>query len=226
MKGKACLWIAALGTLGSSAEDVPYGVEFLGGIRSGYHQRGMRLSNDLIDLQLQSRLTLEDAVSVNMAIWRAAEASGDFNEFGALASISREYGEYSVAFELAYHSYDSEKVESGLEASALVDYSLTDHTSVYGSVSSNTAVQNLYAQVGWSGSHKVSKDSYIQVKSELHMAQNYFGREGLYDLTSRLNYTYNISEMMSLTPFLSSSIPLDDKEDFNLSTGVWVEVFF
>ena len=228
MKRKAYLLSALLFTPSAleAAETIPYGVEFLGGIRSGYHQRGMRLANDLVDLQLQSTLTLEDATSLNVAVWRGAEASSDFSEFGALVGFTKAYDKLALSSELAYYAITSDKVKSSLEASVTADYALSDFISAYCSLSTNSSVKNFYAQVGISTSIEVNDKSYLQMKSEVHMAQDYFGRTGIYDVTSRVDYTYNVNDTFSLTPFLSGSVPLDDKEVFNLSTGLWIEVFF
>lgn len=206
--------------------DIPYGIEFVAGVRSGYHQKGVSYANDLLDLQLQSNITVTKSSSLNFAIWQGAEISGDFREFGSLVSATKSYDEFSVTGELAYYNLESPFLENGAEASIMLDYQLSDEISVYGSLGYSEGAQSLIGLLGVSGGQIITDDSFLEAKVEFHLADNYYGREGLYDLTSRLSFTYNINSLLSTTPFVSAAIPLDGAGEFDLSTGVWIEIFF
>lgn len=208
------------------AEDIPYGVELVTGLRTGYHQKGIELADDLIDLQLQSNITLSESSSLNIALWQGAEVSGDFQELGAVVGLTRSYDTFSFSGEVSYLGYESSIVSSGVEVSLGADYELKENIYLYGSLGYHSGAESFIAQGGVSGSHRLTDDSFIEAKAELNLANSYFSREGIYDLTSRVSYTYNVSSFLSATPFLSSSIPLDGEADFDLSAGMWLEVFF
>ena len=212
-------------TLPLLAQDIPYGVEFVAGIRHGYHQRGLNLADDLIDLQFQANVTLTKTQSVDIAIWQGAEISGDFREFGFLAGATQDFKNFSLSLELAYASYDSDIVDSGAEISVGIDYPIIDNLSLFAQVGFNEPAESIFAQLGAYATAKVTEDSFFSIKSELNLADSYYARSGIYDLTTRTSYTYNINSMLSMTPFTSLSLAFDG-EGSDFSAGVWMEVFF
>lgn len=219
-------WIALSFLTPVMAQDIPYGVELVSGLRAGYHQKGIELADDLIDLQLQSNITLSESSSLNITLWQGAEVSGDFQELGAIVGLTRSHDEFSYTGEISYMGYESPIAESGVEVSLGADYEIKDNVYFYGSLGYNTGAESIIGQVGASGSHRLTDDSFIEAKAEVNLASSYYSREGIYDLTARLSYTYNISTFLSVTPFTSGSAPLDGEGDLDFSVGLWLEVFF
>lgn len=219
-----CLTLVSMAA--SLAEEIPYGIEFVGGIRTGYHQRGLALADDLIDLQLQTQLTLTKTTSLTTIVWQGAELSGNFRESGGLIGFTKEYEKLSLSAELAYHNIESTLLKSGVELTVGGDYQLRENLTLYGAIGQYTGAKSLIAHLGLNQTKRLSDDSFLTAQSQLHFASDYFGREGLYDVTSRVSFTYNVHSYLSFTPFLSASIPLDGEVETDLSTGVWVELFF
>lgn len=207
-------------------DDIPYGLEFVSGIRASYHQNGIVLADNLIDLQLQSNITLAEDVFLNIALWQGAEISGDFQEFGAVGGITKIYDKFSLSGEVAVTSYESDIVEGGVELSLVGEYVVAENVFIFGSLGYHSGAETVLANLGGNGSVVVTDDSFLEWKAVFHLADSYFSREGLYDLTTRVSYTYNLNSFLSVTPFLSASIPLEGDADFNLSAGLWMEVFF
>ncbi len=224
MKAPAC-WISLLCLATVIAEDMPYGVEFVAGIRSGYLQKGLNLADDLIDLQFQSNITLNKSTTLTVAAWQGAEISGAFQEFGAQVGLTKDYKAFSLSAELSYYSFESTIMESGAEFMLGGDYYFSDYFSLYAGVGYHDGAESIVGQAGISGTQRLNDDSFLELKAELNVADSYFGRDGLYALTSRLSYTYNVNSTFSLTPFAAATIPLDDGSS-DLSGGVWIEVFF
>ena len=221
------LLLLSASALQAADDDIPYGIEFVAGIRDGYHQRGLELASDLIDLQIQANITLTKSRSIDIALWQGAEISGDFREFGLLVGASEEFDNFSLSLELNYADYESDLIESGAEVSFGIDYPITDNISAFGQIGFNEAAQSFYAQLGGFATAKVNKDSYLTLKSELNIADSYFGQSGIYDLTTRASFTYNVNSGLSMSPFASVSISFDDEgRTADFSTGVWVEMFF
>jgi len=208
------------------ALDIPYGIEFVGGIRDGYHQRGLELASDLVDLQFQARVSLDNNQSIDLGLWQGAEISGDFREFGILLGYSHDFKNFTFTSELNYADYESDVIESGVEVTFGVDVPIYENVSIFGQLGYNEASEAIFGQVGTYATAKVSDDSFVTFKSELNIADDYFGRSGLYDVTTRGSFTYNINKQLSVTPFLSLSIPLDNEGDTDFSAGFWMEVFF
>jgi len=225
MTGFRTLALLTLSTTALMAEDIPYGVEFVAGIRHGYHQRGLDLANDLIDLQFQANVTLTKTQSVDIALWQGSEISGDYSEFGFLVGATQDFDSFSLSLELNYSSYTSDLIDTGAEISFGIDYPIMKNVSLYGQLGYNEAAESLFAQLGAYATTRVTDDSFFTVKSDLNIADSYYGRNGIYDLTTRASYTYNINSMLSMTPFTSLSLAFDGGgSDF--SAGMWVEVFF
>lgn len=209
------------------AQGAPYGVEFVSGIRTGYIQRGLNLADDLLDLQIQSNITLTKTTDVNLALWQGAEISGDFREFGALVGLNKRIDQFSVFAEVSLSSYESDIVSGGVEFSLGGDYTVTEFVSVFAHAGYNSGAESIFGQFGGIGSMRLTDKAFLEGKLQLNAADNYFGREGLYDATARISVTTNINDSLSVTPFFSLSTSLDGEgEDLETSLGVWVELFF
>jgi len=207
--------------------NIPYGIEFVAGMRDEYHQRGLQLADDLIDLQIQSNITLTKSSSLNLAAWQGAEMAGDFQEAGVLLSLTKEYSRFALNSEIGYTRYENSFVESGIQYSVGVDYSLASELVAYVSATYDDDQSSMIGLFGLLSSARITDDSFMEYKVEAHMANDYYSREGLYDLSSRVSYTLNVNEMLSFTPFVSYTYPLDEVDlDPEFSTGVWVELFF
>jgi len=207
------------------AQDIPYGIEFVTGIRTGYLHRGVELAQDLTDVQLQANVTLSQTQSVDISLWHGAEISGDFAEFGALLAGTQEFVDFSLTVELSYTHYEQSPLDSGVELAVGVDVPLGQHVSSFAQLSYHQAEASIFGQLGAIATHRLSDDSYLTLLGEVNFASDYLRRSGLYDLSTRLSYTHNVNSSLSITPYAALALALDEAPS-TFSAGVWVELFF
>jgi len=88
-------------------------------------------------------------------------------------------------------------------------------------------VDGIYLNSELEWSQIISEKSFVTIKAGLSWVSEYLERDGLNDFHTRLTYTYAISDQVSFTPFIGSSIQIEDKDNHDLLYGgLWFEVIF
>ncbi|HCN79552.1 MAG TPA: hypothetical protein DIS80_00325, partial [Verrucomicrobiales bacterium] len=88
-------------------------------------------------------------------------------------------------------------------------------------------VDGVYLNTELEWSQIISNKSFVTIKAGLSWVSEYLERDGLNDFHTRLTYTYALSDQVSFTPFIGSSIQIEDKDaDDILYGGLWFEVIF
>ena len=88
-------------------------------------------------------------------------------------------------------------------------------------------VDGIWFSSGLEWSTVISDDSFLVVQSGLSAVSSYLNRDGLNDFHTRISFTYTLSEQVSLTPFIGSSVQIADSAASDVFFGgFWFEVIF
>ena len=209
------------------AEDIPYGIEAVTGLRSAYSYRGFELASSTLDFQLETEVTINNDLSLAAGGWIASELGGQFEEKTGFLELRTTLGDaFTASAAIGYHGYSNSIIRSGLDLSgSFTWYAKTDWKF-------STSVAHDCGAGGWHGelaSHwykRLSDDAFFSGKLGITGTEDYYGHSGLSDLNGRLSVTYNINTMLSVTPFVGYSHELRHRDGNEIHAGLWFEVSF
>ncbi len=217
-------------------EDIKYGIEAVTGFRSNYVQRGFEVAETTLDFQIETEVAINDDTFVNVGAWYATETGeGDFDEAAFFAHVRHEYSkQLAVGFSATYRNIDPSSdvfdpgFDDGVEAGFFSTWSFNKNLSATAGIYYDTAAEGLYANLEANYSRPISEKLFFSSKLGISAVDDYYGRNGLNDLYARLSLTYLVSDTVSITPFVGTSILLDDDDPGDSSTyaGLWFEVSF
>lgn len=220
---------AVMATGAFAESGIPYGIEALTSYRSEYIYRGFELSNDTIDFQLSSRISLENDYSINTASWyNSALDDGDFNEFGFYADIRKDIGDMTYSLGATYRDYDDTFFNDGFDIFGSATWHVNKCVDLGASVSYDTGADGWYGELFSSYYYRINDSSFLTLRGGVSAVDDYYGREGFNDVFAKLAYTYDINQTVSVSPYIATSILLDDDELGNDSFfgGVYFAVSF
>ena len=216
--------------------EIPFGIEAVTGIRSEYVYRGFTLAEDsVLDFQLESEISINDDTYLNVGAWYATESGdGDFDESAFFARLSFQKTEkLTLGISATYRDFGNSVFESGVDLGVFASYQLCEDFSINGGAYYDFGAEAWYANVETNWSKTINDKSYVSLKTGVSYVNDYFGRDGINDLYARLSYTYHISETVSVTPFVGTSILIDDDSnvagvinDDSTFGGLWFVVRF
>ena len=221
--------LALLGIGSSVAQDIPYGVEAVTGVRSGYVFRGFKLADFSLDFQLESEIALGKDVFLNVGGSHLAESDGDFSETAAFFDLRRSFEDFSVGGSLSYRHFDHFVFESGVDFGFFADYLFNDEWDARVSLFYDTGAEGFYASGDFNWSKPLNEDSFVAVNGGISFVSDYYGRDGLNDVFGKLSYAYNINESVAVTPFMGFSIPIEESDfadDSEVYGGFSFQVIF
>jgi len=204
--------------------EIPLGIEAVTGIRSAYVRNGIDTADAVLDFQLESEIALTNEVFLTLGAWHVAESNGTFNETAISAQLTHQWETFSLTGELAYHNFDSLILDSGIDLSLELIYTINRNASVSGLIGYDDGAESAYGQLEFNYSHPLSEDAYWAFRGGITIANDYYGLSGLSEIYSRLSLTYNINSQLSLTPFIGISEAPD--ADTTAYAGVWFAVSF
>jgi outer membrane scaffolding protein for murein synthesis (MipA/OmpV family) len=182
----------------------------------------------VFDLQLETEVALADDWFLGFAAWHAAETGdGDFSETAAVADLRFERGPWTFGTSAGYHSYDHTFFRDAFDLGLFATWRFHEDLALTGGVWRDTGADAWYAKLEGVWSKPTGRDSFLEAVAGASWADDYYGRSGLNDAYARLSWTYAVSEQVSLTPFVGTSIPLDSGPEKNrLFGGLWFAVSF
>jgi hypothetical protein len=213
----------------SAANDIPYGIEFLTQYRSEYNYRGFILAQDTLDAQLSTHYAFDKTTYVNGAAWFGSEiADGDFTEAGFLADLRKDIDQWTLSLSGTYRSYSNSFFENGvnIEGAAFYQWNTQFHSS--GRVAYDTGAEGWYGSLETGYYHRLNDDSFFQFDIGVSAVDSYYTRSGFNDAFGKFTCTYNINQSVSISPYLGTSILLDNKETGrdSLYGGIYLAVTF
>lgn len=210
--------------------EVPFGIEAVTGYRSEYVYRGFKLAHHTFDFQLETEISLGDSLFLNAGGWYATETgSGDFSEAAGFADLRREWGAWALGLALSYHNFTDELFDDGFDTGAFVTWAPNDDFSLTTGAWYDHGNDGWYGKLEGGWSRPLDASSFIAVLAGVSWLDDYHRRTGWNDVYARLSWTYAVSERVSLTPFVGTSLALGsgphDGSDC-LYAGLWFEVNF
>jgi hypothetical protein len=208
-------------------DDLPLGLEVVTGYRSEYVYRGFKLADKALDVQLEGEVAVADNWVLSLGGWYGT-GDDDFRETSGYADLDYIAKGFSLTFSASYHDYTHEFFQSGLDAGASVTWEVTKDWDLTAGGYYDTGAEGFYGKVEAAWSHTLSEDSYVSALAGVGSLSGYYDRSGFGDVYSRLAYTYTFNPRVAVTPFVGSSLALDDdpRGGDSFFAGVWFEVNF
>lgn len=209
--------------------DIPYGIEAVTQYRSEYNFRGFDLADETIGFQLGANYALNDSTTLTTTLWQDSEAGdGDFAEAGALVSLAKDIGQTTLELSGTYRSFSNSFFENGTNVEAAVHHHFTDSLSSSAKLAYDTGAEGLYAELSLQHYHRINDDSYLSITSGLSYLEDYYDLSGLNDAFLKVNYTYNINQSVSISPYIGTSVLLDNTQNRrnSLHAGAYFAVSF
>ncbi len=208
--------------------EIPLGIEAVTGIRSSYVHRGFELADSSLDFQLEAEVSLSDKSSVHLGFSHLAESDGDFSETSAYLEFTHTLNQnFSVGTSLTYRDRDESVLESGFDLGFFTSYSLNDDWKWRTELNFDFGESGIYLASELEWSYIVSEKSFLAIEGGVSVVSDYFNRDGFNDLYAKITFTYALSDQVALSPFLGTSIQLDDQDaDDTAYAGLWFEVIF
>ncbi len=209
-------------------DNIPLGIEAVTGLRSNYVHRGFELAETSLDFQLEAEISLSNESSLHFGLAHLAESNGDFSE----TSI---YGEFSyllskdflIGSSLTYRDRNASLLDSGFDLGIFSSWTINDDWRWRNELNYDFGESGLYFASELEWSQVISDDSFITIEAGLSIVSDYHDRNGFNDFYTRIAYTYALSDRVSFTPFLGSSLQLDDHDASDVAYGgFWFEVIF
>ena len=223
------LCLSLLFPLSLQADDIPYGVEAVTGLRSSYIYRGFKLADTTLDFQLQSEVTLAKDNYLSFGAWHAAESDGNFSTTELFLDLNRDLDDLTIGATLSYHNFNHSFFQSGLDFGIYANLLISDDWAWRTALNYDFGADGFYMNTELNWSHPVSDDAFVSILGGASAVSDNYGRDGLNDLYLRIALTYGISERVSLTPFVGGSFVIDDDTAFSddeAYAGFWFEVTF
>ncbi len=216
--------------------EIPYGIEAVTGIRSEYIYRGFTLAEDsVLDFQLETEVTLNDSTYLHLGTWYATETSdGDYDESGFFAKLNYQQSDkLTLGLSASYRDFNSSFFKSDVDLGIYGTYQFNKDYAIHTGAYYDFGANAWYANIEGNWSKTITDKSYISLKTGVSYVNDYYGRDGINDIYARLSYTYHISETVSLTPYLGTSLLIDDDStepgiinDDSTFAGLWFVVRF
>jgi len=229
MKIRTPLALLVLSTTLTNAQDaeIPLGIEAVTGIRSDYVFRGFHLASTSLDFQMEAEVALDNDTFINFGAWYLG-GSDSFRETGVFLDFRRELTEkFTLGATVTYRDFQESILESGIELGTFANYQINDDWRLKSGIYYDFETTGWYGETAAEWSHPISKNSFFAVLGGLSYASDYFGRSGLNDAFLRATLTYGVSSTVSFSPYIGTSIQLDDEEaDDEFYAGLLFEVIF
>lgn len=200
------------------------GFEAVTGYRHNYFNRGEKLTKHSIDFQFHGQYSSSNNNAFEYGLWYlSGVGSATFTEAGALLNYTEYYDSTSYSVGVSYRDFSNYTLDNELEINASFGYQINDYNEFKGSISYETQAEQWYTNIRYTAYYDVSKNSFFQFSLNAGFSDNYFGKKGLIDISTRLNYTYNLTKQISVTPYIGG---VHSNSEISLDGGLWFETSF
>ena len=211
------------------SSEIPFGIEAVTGYRSEYVYRGFQLADSMLDFQLEAEIALNNQWILGVGGWYGTETgSGNFEEASGFVDLRYEAERWALALNTSYHAFTHPVFQDGVDVGIEFTWFPVDdfHVSLGGYYDDGPGAWYGKLEGGWS--QPTGDDSFIALLAGASWLDDYYGRNGWNDAYARLSWTYAVSDRVSLTPFVGTSLSLDSggPGDNYLWGGLWFEVNF
>ena len=210
--------------------EIQWGVEAVTGYRSNYVYRGFELSESTLDFQLEAEFALSNKLSLNLGGWYATETgAGDFDEAAGFLHLRHQTTDHlTLGISATYRDFNRSMFESGVDVGAFGTWHFCRDFGITLGGSYDTGAEGWYGHIETNWTKPLSDNAFFSLKTGVSAVDDYYGRDGFNDAYARVSLTYNISDTVSITPFVGGSALLDSNDigDDTAFGGIWFEVRF
>ena len=208
--------------------EIPFGIEAVTGIRSDYVHRGFRLADSSLDFQLESELTLSNHSSLHLGLSHLAESGGGFAETSGYLELTRAVGDdWQLGTSMTYRDRRESRLDGGFDFGFFASRDLPNGWRWRNELNFDLGVDGIWFRSAVEWSTVITDDAFLVVEGGLSAVSGYLDRDGINDLHTRVGLTYAFSDKVSFTPFIGSSLQIDDRSASDLFYGgLWFEVIF
>lgn len=208
--------------------EIPLGIEAVTGIRSDYVHRGFRLADSSLDFQLESELTLSNHSSLHLGLSHLAESGGGFAETSGYLELTRAVGDdWQLGTSMTYRDRRESRLDGGFDFGFFASRDLPNDWRWRNELNFDLGVDGIWFRSAVEWSTVITDDAFLVVEGGLSAVSGYLDRDGINDLHTRVGLTYAFSDQVSFTPFIGSSLQIDDRSASDLFYGgLWFEVIF
>ena len=208
-------------------DDLIYGVEVLTGYRSEYIDRGFKLANDVVEVQVNAELVLDDHWTLDLGAWYGTETGSEsFDQITGFLGLAYDAESWQAGMDAAYSSYSHRVFEDGVRIGPFINWFWGDDWRIGAAMDYDTGADGYYAQVDGTWTQPTGEDSFLSITGGLSATSDFYSRSGLNDIFGRISWSYHINRHVAVTPFGGTSVALDSGGENRFFAGVWFEVNF
>lgn len=221
----ACLSIQAAEE--SLNSEIKFGFEGLTTWRSEYMYRGFKLADKSMEFQIAGQIALSNTETLDVGVYfDTATGDGDFTEAGTFIDFSKDIGDLTYTAKLALRDYTNSTFKSGADIGGSVNWTMNETFDFTALLSYDTGARGAYGEIKATAYKGITDDSFILFKTGIGATADYYELSGIHHAFAKLEYTYNISDNVSVSPFVGASIGINDEAVDSLHAGVYFAVSF
>ena len=189
--------------------------------------RGFKLADKSMEFQLSGQVSLSDTETIDLGFYfDTATGDGDFTEAGAFFDFSKNIGDLTYTAKLTLRDYSNSQFKSGADIGGSVNWKLNDTIDFTALLSYDTGAKGAYGEIKASAYKEITDSSYLMLKTGIGATADYYDRSGFHQFFAKLEYTYNISDNVSVSPFVGTSIGIHEDAESSLYGGIYFAVSF
>lgn len=207
--------------------DIKLGLEGVTTWRSEYVYRGLKLADQTLEFQLSGEAVINEYDSVAFgAFYGTATGSQGFEELSGYLEFSRRIGDWMFTGGINAKNYLHTALNSGVEFNLSANYVLNEQFDFTGLLSYDTGAEGVYAEFKTSFYQEISDSAFLIVDSGISAVGDYYEESGFNHFFTRLSFTYNLTDAVSISPFAELSIGLNDNIGDHTLSGFYFAVAF
>lgn len=213
--------------------EIKLGFEALTSWRSEYIYRGFQLADNSMEFQLAGQIALSNTETIDFGLFHGtATSDGNFSETGAYIDFSKNIGDLTYSAKLALRDYSNtdetpfSNFKSGADIGSSIRWAYSDNIDFITHLSYDTGAKGFYLESKASYYKNIDQDTYLTLQAGIGAAADYYSRDGIHHAFTKLEYTYNISDAVSISPFISANLGIHDQAESHLFGGIYFAVSF
>jgi len=207
--------------------EIKLGLEATTSWRNEYIYRGFQLDDSSAEFQLAGQLAFSDTETLDFGLYYGSSTgSGNFSETAGFIDFSKNIGDLTYTAKLALKDYSNSRFESGADLGFAVSWALNDSVELTSMLSYDTGADGFYFETKGSYFKGINDDSFLTLDAGASAVSDYYQMDGLHHAFAKLTYTYNISDAVSVSPYVAASFGLNSGLDDHLVGGVYFSVSF